>query len=83
MPKFIDMTSAPWAKANFMTPPEDNARSPKVPNGSTGSQSPSSVTIHAEAIKFSGADTDYNPLYDRATQVENRTAAVAERYFQK
>lgn len=27
---------------------------------------PGSVTIHAKAIKFSGANTDYNPLYDRA-----------------
>ena len=65
MPKFIDMTSAPFTQANFMMPPEDNTRSPRDSSSSTGSQSPSSVTIHAEAIKFSGADTDYNPLYDR------------------
>ena len=32
----------------------------------TDPQRPGSVKIHAEAIKFSGADTDYNPLYDRA-----------------
>ena len=65
MPKFIDMTSAPWAEANFRMPPEDNTRSPRDSSSSAGSQSPSSVMIHAAAIKFSGSDTDYNPLYDR------------------
>ena len=33
---------------------------------STDPQQPGSVKIYAKAIKFSGADTDYNPLYDRA-----------------
>ena len=32
----------------------------------TDPEKPGSVKIHAEAIKFSGANTDYNPLYDRA-----------------
>ena len=59
------MTSAPWTHANFRMPPEDNTRSPRDSSSSTGSQSPSSVTINAAAIKFSGSDTDYNPLYDR------------------
>ena len=29
---------------------------------------PGSVKIHAKAIKFSGANTDYNPLYERALE---------------
>ena len=37
---------------------------------STDPQQPGSVKIHAKAIKFSGADTAYNPLYDRALDLK-------------
>ena len=67
MPKFIEMTSEPWTKANFRMPPEDNTRSPRAPSSSTGNQNLGSVRINAAAIKFtdSAARGYYNPLYDR------------------
>ncbi|MDE0686285.1 MAG: hypothetical protein OXI63_25440 [Candidatus Poribacteria bacterium] len=65
MPRFIEMTSAPWTKANFRMPPGDDARSTKTSSRSTNSQSPSSVTVNVAGIIFTGSHAYYNRLYDR------------------
>ncbi|MDE0683827.1 MAG: hypothetical protein OXI63_12995 [Candidatus Poribacteria bacterium] len=65
MPKFIEMTSAPWTKANFKVPPEGDAQSLRTTR-STSTQNPGSITVNVHGIMFTGTRGDYNPLFDRA-----------------